>query len=485
MSQTNHPPDSNDPELDALAAAMERELSDLPAPPPEASPKEHHVDLHPGPDPMRLHRRIVGAYVTLVGVALGGFVAFMGAVAAAFGADEFLPLGVVLGLFVVGIFIVPGVNFARNSGPSRVFVWIVAVLSLFGIVAVIPTIFGVYAIWVLRKTGPGGESVGDFFPVMLGALSRHRRALAFVAGGLLITTVAAFFLRPEMFGREPTLIRAALQGRADRVERLLENGANANQRGLHYTSAMAVALGRGDADVVRVLLEHGADWNEQRDPYQITWLVDRGNADLINLLLEHGAKTQDPYMIAGLARGGNVDLMNLALEYGADVNARDPTLSGTALTNAVAGGHLGMVDFLLEHGADVNASDNDWGTALMSAANDGRVDMANLLLDHGADVNALGPYETTLMSAAGRGHLDMVNLLLEHGADVNGRDSYDRTALMSAVGGGNLDVVNVLLEHGSDVTLQDQNGRTALMMATYYGNADVMAVLAALSGNAQ
>ena len=85
----------------------------------------------------------------------------------------------------------------------------------------------------------------------------------------------------------------------------------------------------GDPTVIRRLLEAGADANER---------------------LPNG---ESALMMA--ARTGNAEALELLIERGADVNAAEKLRGTTPLMWAVAYRHPAAVAALIEHGADVSA----------------------------------------------------------------------------------------------------------------------------------
>lgn len=129
----------------------------------------------------------------------------------------------------------------------------------------------------------------------------------------------------------------------------------------------------GDTQTVRKLLDRGADIN-QRGDYEYTplmWAIEKGHADTAALLINRGA----------------------------DVNIR--IASGySALIVAVNKGQSSIARLLLEKGADVNAAWVGW-TPLTLAAQARRPDIIKLLLSKNADVDlAIGGIEG--MAAKGK-----------------------------------------------------------------------------------
>jgi len=93
------------------------------------------------------------------------------------------------------------------------------------------------------------------------------------------------------------LHRAAWDGRASAVKRLLEKGEDVNVRDKRGETPLHFAAIKGDKKTVEVLIAHGADVNAREDNHRCTPL----------------------HYAAGFAR---VEMVKLLLSAGADANAR-------------------------------------------------------------------------------------------------------------------------------------------------------------------
>jgi hypothetical protein len=88
----------------------------------------------------------------------------------------------------------------------------------------------------------------------------------------------------------PPLMRAALDHDLDAARRLLDAGANANER--NQSNATALMWAVDDEAMTRLLLDHGADVNAASDAGRTPLMIAaglRGNASIVRLLLEHRA----------------------------------------------------------------------------------------------------------------------------------------------------------------------------------------------------
>ncbi len=134
-----------------------------------------------------------------------------------------------------------------------------------------------------------------------------------------------------------------------------------------------------------------------------------------------------PLMYAVL--GGDLEIVHVLLDRGADFDARaDNGWSATMI--AAAKGYDHILELLLARGADPNAPDVYQWTPLMRAGYENRPAIVRLLLqDDRVDINRRGEKGfTALHLAATQGHLEIVRLLLAAGADRNIRDADGRTA---------------------------------------------------------
>lgn len=284
------------------------------------------------------------------------------------------------------------------------------------------------------------------------------------------------------------VVDAARSGERDKLQQLLEGGANPDQRSVDSTTALHWAVRADDLAALRLLISAGADVSiEDRYGVRPLYLAAiNGSAEAIGALLDAGASARafapnGETMLMTAARTGTVAALSLLLDRGADIDARDTEFEQTALMLAVREGHPHAVRLLIERGADVNAQTRfgpipefvppckgtgcgsegvginrgglpDRGrraarrggmSALLSAARDGRTEEARLLIDAGADIelteaNRISP----LLMATLNNHLEIAGILLDAGAEPSVDDFWGRTPLFAAVEYRNLDMNN-------------------------------------------
>ena len=276
---------------------------------------------------------------------------------------------------------------------------------------------------------------------------------------LLLSIIASLVFA----GCTPALHKAAREGDADRVRKLLDAGADVNGRNsskavkllsggtpLQWTSLHYAAY-YGHLEIAEILISRGADLDAD-DPYYSTPLylaVEEGHPEVVEFLISKGAKVNVKSSSSGytpLHRAvGAVALM--LLEKGAKVNARDND-GKTALDQATWSDNGGTAALLRKHGGEHGTID--------SAAYGGDIEAVKGFLANGVEVNVKGGLimGTPLHYAAQAGHLDIVELLLAKGAEVNvtiqveGGVFNGKTPMDRAISFNHTKIADLLRKHG-------------------------------------
>jgi ankyrin repeat protein len=251
---------------------------------------------------------------------------------------------------------------------------------------------------------------------------------------------------------------AALEGRVEVAQVLLDHGANAKlETEGGETALLTVSRGEFDsqeqgASTARLLLERGADVNARyKDGWtSLHWAAFKGRVEVTRVLLDHGVNTK---------------LQNERGETALHVVSRGKH------NNSQEG--VGTARLLLERGVDVNARDKDGWTSLHFAAFEGRVEVAQVLLDYGANAKLETMWGETALHLVSPGEYDseergvgIARMLLEHGVDVHAQNKADATALHLAAFSGRLEIVQLLLDHSSNPNAENEEGRTPLDSVT-------------------
>ena len=263
----------------------------------------------------------------------------------------------------------------------------------------------------------------------------------------------------------PALALTIKKGDIERVNALLEIGADVNERGSRNSQSerftpLYWACVKGHVDIVRLLLNRGADV-DVKNYYgtALYWACKRGHAEIARFLIDAGAKVNFPKGSALLPLSGaceNKDpyLVKFLLATGAKANGKDHFYSNSPLHFACTGE---IARLLLEAGADINAKNEKDDTPIHAAAHAGRAVLVQFLVNAGVNPDCRGHVGTTALHyASAKGSVETVRFLLEAGADVNaknliGHDSFDfATHNGITADSPGAPVIPILLEHGAD-----------------------------------
>lgn len=223
--------------------------------------------------------------------------------------------------------------------------------------------------------------------------------------------------------------------------------------------------------------------------FQLADAIQEGAIEKVQQLLEDGADINfkmdfgwTPLLSA--VQGDKVELVHFLLDRGADPCAKKDN-GATPFIIAGITGNVILLDLFLSKGSQINEYDDNGFTALMEAAWYGKEEALRFLHDKGADVNLRRIVDeekrslnkggaTALMDAARNGHFVIVKALVdEMGAEVNICDNQDRNAFVHALS-VNKDqpwsqakeaVAIFLLEKGADTTMRSEDGKTTLILA--------------------
>ena len=226
-------------------------------------------------------------------------------------------------------------------------------------------------------------------------------------------------------GNHVTPLHAALhEGHLDVALLLLQNGANAESRGIEGQTPLHIASDRGYVNMVKLLIDdHSANPNAKNDGHET------------------------PLLLA--LKSGQEKVVNLLLASGADANHQDRN-GWTSLHVASQQGYESIVQLLLNSGRvpNVNSQDINHNTALHIASCHGKAAVVAILLDYGATVEARDRQGGTPLHDASRsGHLEAVRLLLEHGADSGARNRRGETPFQMASRKSYGEVAQLLVKH--------------------------------------
>jgi ankyrin repeat protein len=295
----------------------------------------------------------------------------------------------------------------------------------------------------------------------------------------LVNTCNAQGITPLMYIRDESL-----------VQRLIQTGANIEERDNKGRTALAYAVLEFSVKKVGILLEGGADIhvrdNEGRSilmllsysrnterrsmyiflfkkyglkPYDLISAVILGDKQaVIKYVLTHKNQLQagdDKYDSLSALHFAVIDnrleIITMLIIKGAPIDVRTKGL-GTPLHYAVRNLNIAAAELLLKNGADVNSQDGDGETPLFVAARMRRTDvpvtgMIELLLRYKAQVNILNKRGGSPLAGASA---EVTQLLLDHGADANYFSNSRFSPLAKALSDGDNQTAAILLKAGAD-----------------------------------
>jgi ankyrin repeat protein len=293
-------------------------------------------------------------------------------------------------------------------------------------------------------------------------------------------------------GAATALSEAALQGRKDIVELLLDRGADIDHADDQNGQTPLVSAVAGlEPDIARMLIERGANVNkaarEGDSPLAVAAITKQ--ASTASLLIERGAEIETknaegdtPLMYAG--KSGASDIVKLLMERGAKIDAQAAD-GGTALMLAVFHRRADTAQLLLSAGADINLKRADGVTALWLALGNNVTGIIGALVQRGADLTG------SVTGKSGEVHRNILHLAIlqeapwiaklaiEAGVDVNAKDATGRTPLMKAAALGQVEIVKLLLEKGADINAKDETKKNAAWWAKVTGQKEILKILKA------
>ena len=157
---------------------------------------------------------------------------------------------------------------------------------------------------------------------------------------------------------------AAEKNQVDKINFLLDNGANVNIKNERGITPLNIACDKKALDAVQLLIDRGADVNTR---------TNRGNTPLSCMASGKGCTLVNA--VAFNQVYDFTDVAEILLDNGADVNLQNPLLFAARV------GNLKMVQLLMSKGANINATNSTGQTALQIAQQNGHTNIVNFLKD--------------------------------------------------------------------------------------------------------
>jgi len=187
------------------------------------------------------------------------------------------------------------------------------------------------------------------------------------------------------------IIEAVSKGQIATIKTLLDNGANANQKGKDSKPLLLIATEKKDLAMAKLLIQYGANVNQQDNILDSPFLYAgaSGYTELVKLYLDHGAdfKIFNRYngtaLIPACERGHVETVRLLANTKGFPMDHIN-RLGWTALLEAIILGdgsqkYVDIVQILLDANSDKNIADNEGVTPLQHARKKGFNKIVTLL----------------------------------------------------------------------------------------------------------
>ena len=282
------------------------------------------------------------------------------------------------------------------------------------------------------------------------------------------------------------------EGALDRVNLLLDRGANINAQSSVGNTALHMAILAGHQDLVHLLLQKGANINLRnkngksvvqlaRERGHLHWIEEGVPEEIFRKLpigppLHRAIWSKDYSLVCEL------------LETGHDVAEEDQERV-TPWEYCIQSADVELAQILVDHMDKHKSFDHVGNAAFETALNhmtafdytdqqswEKTVQICSKLLpfrrmfDRNLEfAKAESPIcnykKTFLIWAAELGRISQVEFFLRCGSDVNAADAFGCTGMHYAVGNQNLDMVRLLTENGSNLKLEDHSGNTPLIAA--------------------
>lgn len=259
------------------------------------------------------------------------------------------------------------------------------------------------------------EILGHGFDFLLALWHRRLKFIFSVSLGLAFVCVSC-----TSDSSEDMLITVINKSDPKIVQKLLQQGADANARDTTGRPALIVAIMQGDTAIVETLVAHNADVNVEFEGIR-------------------------PLMFATVRNNCSSEIVSTLLRAGAHVNDRDAVVGSAPLLEAAAYGNLDCVEVLLRSKARLDIVNNRGEGAAYHAVLGKELRILEKLVNAGARVDSPNDDGVTpLMVAAAMGDKEIVRLLLKKNVDVCATDTRGRSAAALAVEEGHDDIVLLL-----------------------------------------
>lgn len=193
-------------------------------------------------------------------------------------------------------------------------------------------------------------------------------------------------------------------------------------------------------------------------PRELVEAATAGDLERVEALLDRGADVDGRdatgrTAVTAAAYGGHAGVVRRLVEAGADVDLQDSTRANALLSTGETG-YLDVLEEVLAADPDLSRTNRFGGTALIPAADRGHVEVVRRLLrteidvDHVNDLGWTALLEAVILGDGGPRHREIVRLLVAAGADVSLADRDGVTPLAHARSRGYRAIAAVLADAG-------------------------------------
>ncbi|KAI1739257.1 ankyrin repeat and SOCS box protein 7 [Xylaria scruposa] len=296
----------------------------------------------------------------------------------------------------------------------------------------------------------------------------------------LLDTGASVADPQDPSGPPPLLLQAlySIEG-TEFIKRLLEKGADINQKITGNWAAVHQAAARATPDALKMLVDAGVDVKLSDDdgytPILIATLY--GKVDTLKYLLDYikGSNEvfwgkQSPIFIATI--NNHKTIIQLLLESGISIHYTYEENQNTLYDTAIVNNFPDLAKLFVERGCFQGTSDNSAVPKLDRIAClvfSKEYDAVQQALTNSSKRHEECDLAEALRVASGCGAFPTVQLLVQKGANVNSKDGNGRTSLHHALSHGHMEVADFLVSSGANLLAEDKIGSNPIDLAVKGG----------------
>ena len=261
--------------------------------------------------------------------------------------------------------------------------------------------------------------------------------------------------------RPSSLVKAVESGSLADVVRLIDGGADLEEKRQHGQTALFRALALGHWDIVDVLVKAGANLKARADSGKrvLDAAMEAGHRALIDRILSLGepliyVNKNAMTSLHWAAQSGDISLVREVLAQGS-FTGQERNVSSSRAVDLAGSGEI--FDLLVDRFKirDINPKLKDANYSVHRFASKGKADIVRSMVERGVPVDFTGKDRNTILHyAAASGSTDLVAYLLQAGAKANARNTSGFTPLHSIAETGNIEAARLLLDRGARIDAQ-------------------------------